>query len=96
MDIVNILKKDIMIMDLKAKTKEDALHEMVNSFFVKGIISDRKLFEQDIFKREEEATTGIGEGIAMAHARNGAVKEAAVAGTIYGIWRPKKIALFKE
>ncbi|KRN11341.1 fructose-specific phosphotransferase system, enzyme IIABC [Liquorilactobacillus mali KCTC 3596 = DSM 20444] len=67
-----------MIMDLKAKTKEDALHEMVNSFFVNDIINDRTLFEQDIFKREEEATTGIGDGIAMPHARNRAVKEAAV------------------
>ncbi|MFT8825058.1 MAG: fructose-specific PTS transporter subunit EIIC [Liquorilactobacillus mali] len=78
MDILSILKKDVMIMDLKAKTKEDALHEMVNSFFVNDIINDRTLFEQDIFKREEEATTGIGDGIAMPHARNRAVKEAAV------------------
>ncbi|MFT8670089.1 MAG: fructose-specific PTS transporter subunit EIIC [Liquorilactobacillus hordei] len=78
MDILNILKSDIMIMDLKAKTKEDALHEMVNSFFENGLIDDRDLFTQDIFKREAEATTGIGDGIAMPHARNKAVKEAAV------------------
>ncbi|MFT8424361.1 MAG: fructose-specific PTS transporter subunit EIIC [Liquorilactobacillus sp.] len=78
MDVLNILKKDIMIMDLKAKTKEDALHEMVNSFFANGLVNDKKLFEQDIFKREEEATTGIGDGIAMPHARNKAVNAAAV------------------
>ncbi|MFT9097579.1 fructose-specific PTS transporter subunit EIIC [Liquorilactobacillus sp.] len=78
MEVLNILKKDIMIMDLKAKTKEDALHEMVNSFFANGLVNDKKLFEQDIFKREEEATTGIGDGIAMPHARNKAVNAAAV------------------
>lgn len=78
MDVLDILRKDIMIMDLKARTKEDALNEMINSFFVSGLVDDKELFAKDIFKREEEATTGIGDGIAMPHARNIAVKKAAV------------------
>lgn len=78
MDVLDILRKDIMIMDLKARTKEDALNEMINSFFVSGLVDDKELFAKDIFKREEEATTGIGDGIAMPHARNIAVKSCGI------------------
>ncbi|MCP0887120.1 fructose-specific PTS transporter subunit EIIC [Ligilactobacillus sp. WILCCON 0076] len=78
MDISNILKKDIMIMNLQATSKDEALREMANSFFVNGLIDDKELFIQDIFKREQEATTGIGDGIAIPHARNKAVKTPAI------------------
>ncbi|WP_155286144.1 PTS fructose transporter subunit IIABC [Lacticaseibacillus zhaodongensis] len=78
MDIRELLRDDIMIMDMKATTKAGAIDEMVNKYAASGIITDAKLYKQDILRREDESTTGIGDGIAMPHAKDKAVTKAAV------------------
>jgi len=78
MDLKQLLLKDAMIMDLKATNKEDAIEEMVNKYYDVGVIDDKKLYKADILKREAQTSTGIGEGIAMPHARDKAVKRATV------------------
>ncbi len=78
MDIRDLLLKDVMIMDLKATTKAAAIDELVHQYYVKGIINDEELYKKDIIKREAESTTGIGDGIAMPHAKNKAVTRATV------------------
>lgn len=78
MDLKELLRKDVMIMDLKATTKEAAIDEMVANYVQKGVVDDEKLFKADILKREAETSTGIGDGIAMPHARDKAVKKATV------------------
>ncbi|MFD1486285.1 fructose-specific PTS transporter subunit EIIC [Lacticaseibacillus baoqingensis] len=78
MDIRELLLKDVMIMDLKATTKEAAIDEMTAKYHEAGIITDLALYRQDILKRESESTTGIGDGIAMPHAKDAAVSRATV------------------
>lgn len=78
MDLNELLLKDVMIMDLQATTKAEAIDEMVHKYFEAGVIDDEDLYKQDILKREAQSTTGIGEGIAMPHAKNKAVKRATV------------------
>ncbi|MFK5705764.1 fructose-specific PTS transporter subunit EIIC [Ligilactobacillus sp. LYQ139] len=78
MDIRELLMKDIMIMDLKATTKAGVIDEMVHHYYEKGIIDDEELYKQDILKREAEGSTGMGDGIAIPHAHDKAVKKAAV------------------
>lgn len=78
MDIRELLLKDVMIMDLKAKSKDEVIDEMVHKYFEQGVIDDEKLYKADIIKREQESTTGIGDGIAMPHAKDKAVKRATV------------------
>ena len=78
MDIRDLLMKDIMIMDLKATTKAEVIDEMVHNYFVKGIISDEELYKKDILAREAQSSTGMGEGIAIPHAHDTAVKKPAV------------------
>lgn len=78
MDIRDLLREDIMIMDLHATDKAGAIKEMVTQYAKSGIITDAALYEQDILKREAESTTGIGDGIAMPHAKDAAVSQAAV------------------
>ncbi|UQS82757.1 fructose-specific PTS transporter subunit EIIC [Bombilactobacillus folatiphilus] len=78
MDLNELLRKDVMIMDLKATTKEAAIDEMIDNYVKTGVIDDAELFKQDILKREAETSTGIGDGIAMPHARDKAVKKATV------------------
>ncbi|QCQ03222.1 PTS fructose transporter subunit IIC [Ligilactobacillus animalis] len=78
MDIRDLLMTDLMIMDLKATTKNEVIDEMVHNLFVKGIIDDEELYKKDILKREAESSTGMGEGIAIPHAHDRAVKKPAV------------------
>jgi PTS system fructose-specific IIC component len=78
MDIRELLVPDVMIMDLKATDKAGAIDEMVHQYAQHGIINDETLYKQDILKREAESTTGIGDGIAMPHAKDKAVQRATV------------------
>ena len=78
MDLKQLLLKDAMIMDLKATNKEDAIEEMVDKYYQVGVIDDKELYKADILKREAQTSTGIGDGIAMPHARDKAVKRATV------------------
>ena len=78
MDIRDLLMTDLMIMDLKATTKNEVIDEMVHNLFFKGIIDDEELYKKDILKREAESSTGMGEGIAIPHAHDTAVKKPAV------------------
>ncbi|WP_461213134.1 PTS fructose transporter subunit IIABC [Lacticaseibacillus sp. GG6-2] len=78
MDIRELLLKDVMIMDLKATDKASAIDEMTAKYHEQGIITDLELYRNDILKREAESTTGIGDGIAMPHAKDAAVQRATV------------------
>lgn len=78
MKIKDLLKKELMIMDLKATSKLEAINEMVKKLKDEGIISDEEMFKDFILKREEKGTTGLGDGIAMPHAKTTAVKIPAV------------------
>src|SRR5699024_6921910 len=78
MEIKDLLRKDIMILDLKAKTKMEAIDEMVDEMARANIINDKKLFKEEIVKRENQSSTGLGEGVAMPHAKTKAVNSPAV------------------
>ena len=78
MKIQDLLNKEVMILDLKATSKEAAIDEMINSLVDKGVVTDFEAFKTGIMNREAQTTTGLGDGIAMPHSKNAAVKEATV------------------
>ena len=78
MKIQDLLKKEVMIMDLKATSKEAAIDEMITNLVDKGIVTDFDTFKAGIMNREAQTSTGLGEGIAMPHSKNAAVKDATV------------------
>ncbi len=78
MKINDLLVKDAMIMDLKATDKRGAIDEMVQKLYDTGRISDVETFKEGILAREAQTSTGLGDGIAMPHSKNAAVKEATV------------------
>ncbi len=78
MNIKDLMIKDAMIMDLQATDKKGAIDEMVQKMYEAGRISDIKTYKDGILAREAETSTGLGDGIAMPHAKNAAVKEATV------------------
>ena len=78
MNIKDLMIKDAMIMDLQATDKKGAIDEMVQKMFAAGRISDIETYKEGILAREAQTSTGLGDGIAMPHAKNAAVKEATV------------------
>lgn len=79
MRITELLTKDTINLSLKTNQKVDAIEELVNVLDSAGKLTNRTEFKKAILKREEQSTTGIGEGIAIPHAKTKAVKQAAIA-----------------
>lgn len=65
-------------MDLKATTQEEAIKEMADLEVKQDVVNNEDEFIKSIWAREKESTTGIGDGIAMPHARNKYINRAAV------------------
>ncbi|WP_312314983.1 fructose-specific PTS transporter subunit EIIC [Streptococcus parasuis] len=78
MKIQDVLRKDVMLLDLQATSKEAVINEMITSLVDKGYVTDFEVFKTGILNREAQTTTGLGDGIAMPHAKNAAVKVATV------------------
>ncbi len=78
MKIQDLLNKNVMIMDLKATTKEAAIDEMITSLVENGVVTDFDMFKTGIMNREARTSTGLGDGIAKPHSKNAAVKEPTV------------------
>lgn len=78
MKIQDLLNKKVMLLDLQATTKEAAIDEMTNSLVDNGVVTDFDVFKAGIMAREAQTSTGLGDGIAMPHSKNAAVKEATV------------------
>ena len=78
MKIQDVLNKNVMLFDLQATDKEGVINEMVQSLVDNGVVTDFETFKTGIMNREAQTSTGLGDGIAMPHSKNEAVKEATV------------------
>ena len=78
MKIQDLLRKDVMLLDLQATEKTAVIEEMIKSLTDHGYVTDFETFKEGILARESLTSTGLGDGIAMPHSKNSAVKEATV------------------
>jgi len=78
MKIQDLLRKDVMLLDLQATEKTAVIEEMIKSLVDHGYVTDFETFKEGILAREALTSTGLGDGIAMPHTKNSAVKEATV------------------
>ncbi|MFK9092941.1 fructose-specific PTS transporter subunit EIIC [Bacillus salipaludis] len=78
MKITELLTEDTILLNIEGNQKEDTIDQLVDVLFHADKISNSGEFKAAILKREEQSTTGIGEGIAIPHAKTKAVKEAAI------------------
>lgn len=78
MKIQDVLNKNVMLFDLQTTDKEGVINEMVQSLVDNGVVTDFDTFKAGIMNREAQTSTGLGDGIAMPHSKNEAVKEATV------------------
>ncbi|MBB5174233.1 PTS fructose transporter subunit IIABC [Texcoconibacillus texcoconensis] len=79
MKITELLLKETIILDLQSETKETVIDEMVTCLSEKKRIDDHNAFKGSILERESQSSTGVGEGVAIPHAKSSAVKEATIA-----------------
>ncbi|HRZ14665.1 MAG TPA: PTS sugar transporter subunit IIA [Candidatus Omnitrophota bacterium] len=70
MKISKLLKEKYVKLDLEATEKKKALHEIVEFISSAGRIKDKKNIFSIIIKREKLGSTGIGNGVAIPHARS--------------------------
>ena len=73
MKITDLLKKESICLNGHPSTKEETIREMVSLMEKSGNLNDVDTYRETVFRREEEGTTGIGEGIAIPHGKTEAV-----------------------
>ncbi len=74
MKITDLLKKESIELHAAPVGKDEALRQAVSLMEKSGNIRDRESYEKQVFAREEEGTTGIGEGIAIRGGPAGACR----------------------
>lgn len=77
--IGDLLNSDTIVVHLSATTKEAVLDELIEQLDKAGRLNDKDGMKQAILAREAQGSTGIGEGIAIPHAKTAAVKTPAIA-----------------
>lgn len=82
MRIRDLLAAESIALQGHAKDKTDVLNQMVNLMDKSGKIRDVETYREGVFAREEEGTTGIGEGIAIPHCKSDAVEKPGLAAMV--------------
>lgn len=79
MKVVDLLKKELIKMQIQSKDKEGAIKELLELMKGQPEVVDWEKFLHDVYEREKLGSTGIGDGIALPHARSEGVKKLIIA-----------------
>lgn len=82
MKIVDLLNRKSIRLDGNPATKSETIDQMVKLMVDGGNINDPEAYKKGVLLREEEGTTGIGEGIAIPHAKTDAVTSPGLAAMV--------------
>ena len=82
MRITDLLDKRSISLTAAPKSKEEALNEAIVLMAESGKINDTEGYRRQVFAREEESTTGVGEGIAIPHGKCAAVNRPGLAAMV--------------
>lgn len=79
MRITELLSPESISLQVSPKSKAETIDTLALLLKKAGKLSDIEEYKKEVWKREEESTTGIGDGIAIPHARSKAVKKPGLA-----------------
>ncbi|GAA0746794.1 fructose-specific PTS transporter subunit EIIC [Clostridium oceanicum] len=79
MRITELITKETIIINLTSKNKKEVIEELASKLNKAGKLKDKEDYIKEIWKRERKSSTGIGNGIAIPHAKTVAVKEPSIA-----------------
>ena len=82
MRITDLLDAKSISLDLAPESKSEALDMAIDLMAKSGKINDREAYKKQVYLREEESTTGIGEGIAIPHGKCDAVDKPGLAAMV--------------
>ena len=85
MTVTEILDPQSVVVPLTASTKREAIDALVDALAVSGRVSDPAAVKKAVWEREQQRSTGIGEGLAIPHG-----KCAAMPGLVLAIGKPAK------
>lgn len=78
-DIAKIVSPDLIKLNLVGTTKEEVIDELSDLLKKDNDVGNKQAFVEDVFKRETEGETGIGQGVAIPHGKSPAVKNTKIA-----------------
>lgn len=79
MDLSKIVNEELVSLNMNTHTKDEMLKQLSNKLFEKGCIDDVNHFMKDVYLREEEGQTGLGNSIAIPHGKSSAVLKTSIA-----------------
>ena len=82
MKITDLLDENSIRLNAAASSKKEALNQIINLISQTGNITNKEEYKKIVFAREEQGTTGIGEGIAIPHGKSEKVKKASLAAMV--------------
>ena len=82
MRITDLLDEKSIRLNAAASSKTEALNQIINLINQTGNITNKDEYKEIVLKREEQGTTGIGEGIAIPHGKSSKVKKACLAAIV--------------
>lgn len=82
MRITELLDKRSISLSAAPQNKNEALDQAVELMVKSGRINDKEAYRKQVYAREEESTTGIGEGIAIPHGKCAAVDKPGLAAMV--------------
>ncbi|MCC0667527.1 PTS fructose transporter subunit IIABC [Clostridioides sp. ZZV14-6153] len=82
MKIIDLLDEKSIKLNLKSKNKPEVIEELVDLVANSGNLNDKENYRKAILAREEMSTTGIGEGVAIPHAKTTSVDKACIAAAV--------------
>lgn len=75
MKLFELLKKEFIISDLKGKTKEDVINELVDLYKGDARVTDIEKVRDSVLEREKIMSTGVGKGFAIPHGKTNSATE---------------------
>ena len=82
MKIIDLLDDKSIRLNAEAHSKKEALDTLVDLMDASGKLNDIDTYRKGVYAREEEGSTGIGEGIAIPHCKSAAVNQAGLAAMV--------------
>ena len=82
MRITDLLDRRSICLDAAPKSKSEALDQVIHLMVKSGKINDEEAYRKQVYAREEESTTGIGEGLAIPHGKCNAVDRPGLAAMV--------------
>ncbi len=79
MSFIEVFDKNVVDLHMQTTTKEETIRHLSNLLKESGYIADIEEFIKDIYVRESEGITGIGEGIAIPHGKSDSVTKIGIA-----------------